>query len=74
MNTFLIDYSNNIEYYKPPFQILSELEKEILFQNKPPKIVYIEYKDGGDCVFHFNRMYLLGDHRIIEYRFNGTFS
>lgn len=74
IDTFLIDYCNNIDYYKPPFEILSELEKLILFENDPDETILISYKNGGDIIFNKERIYTSGPLRIVEYKFSGTIS
>jgi len=74
LDTFLIDYTNNLDYYKPPFGIMAELEKEILFDNNPKKIISIEYKEDGYIQFELGRMYPLGDLRVVEYSYVGTAS
>jgi hypothetical protein len=71
---FFYYYSNNLDYYAPPFKILAELENKILFENNPEKCIIIPYKEFGDIIFDFEGIRLSGDLRIVMYRFSGSLS
>lgn len=72
LQEFLSNYTNNLDYYKPPFKILAELEEKILFENNPEEFISIDYKDWGEILFGLNRIYEHDDLRIVEYSYIGS--
>ena len=68
---FLDDYRAHYDVYQSPFKILQLLEDKIKFENNPPKIILIPYKDDGDIIFHLVGIRIENDIRIVEYCENG---
>ena len=71
---FLSNYQNDKEYYSPPFKILKELEDVILFQYKPERCAFINYKDDGYAIFDLESEKIENGVRVITYAFNGFIS
>lgn len=67
---FFSSYGNNLEYYKAPWKILSELEEQIKFVNNPEHALFVSYKEGGEVIFTLKEMYIEGDLRVVVYEFD----
>lgn len=51
---FIENFERNTDsFYRSPFGILAELEKQILFAKELPPIILIPYKNFGDAIFEF---------------------
>lgn len=75
IDEFFENYNNNQDYYKSPFAILAELEKQIMFENNPPKHILIDYKPDGSIIFELIKVYeTFPNLRIVAYSYNGSVS
>lgn len=74
IDDFLSAYRNNSEYYSPPFKILRELEKVIVFEDSPEPCALIDYKTDGCVIFDLEGIKVENGVRIITYSFNGFVS
>lgn len=75
LEEFLKSYTNNIEFYRSPYQILEDLESQIKFVNDPPETLLITYKDEGDIIFDLVGVSLSSrDVRIVEYQYSTSIS
>ena len=72
IDDFFNDYTNNLDYYSPPYKILAELEEVILFQNEPEPNILISYKDWGNIIFDLVGIRELGYLRIVDYKYSGV--
>ena len=71
---FLLDYDNTVEYYKAPFEILKDLEGAIMYENKPPETIWIDYKEDGSIIFELIGVRIEGEKRVVSYSFEGSIS
>jgi hypothetical protein len=68
-DVFFSAYSNNLDCYASPFQILADLETQIKFENNPEKTVLCAYKEDGDVIFDLIDIREENGLRIVEYEF-----
>lgn len=61
-------------YYTSAHQILADLEKEIIFKQHPEKTILIPYKEWGDCIFIFDRIYREEGNVFIVYNYDTSVS
>lgn len=73
IDDFFREYTNKSEPYKPPFQILSELEDKIKFMDEPPLHILIDYKFDGSLIFELVDVFIEdgNDMRCVAYVYNG---
>ena len=74
IDIFFKYYQNNLDYYFTPFRILYELEKEIMFQNNPPEMIFIPYKPNGDIIFGLVEIKEEDELRIVTYEYQSSAS
>jgi len=74
LDYYFNEYRCHSDYYESPFSVLNELEKEIKYLNDPPEVTMISYKPGGDIIFRLERIYQIGDIRIVEYSYDTSIS
>ncbi len=74
LDDFLMEYGNNLEYYAPPFKILADLEKEIMFENNPEQTILVPYKPDGDIIFRLVGIEEEGGLRIVRYEYDSSIS
>lgn len=68
---FFESYQNNLEYYKSPWKVLSDLEDKLKFENHPAAVIPIDYKDDGCVLFNLKTVQREKGSgvRIVEYEF-----
>ena len=75
LNKFLEQMASRDDYYRMPFEILADLQKQIKYAEVPEKIILIEYKNFGDCIFEFVKKYTNSQNQtFFVYEFNSTVS
>lgn len=65
---------NRDVYYKSPFAILAELEKEVESQEHPEPTILIPYKEVGNVIFELQNFHYEGGVKVATYSFNSTIS
>lgn len=66
--------TNKDTYYISTHEILSLLEKEVMFSDKIIETILIPYKPDGDCIFTFSHLIKEGRDTFIVYKFDTTVS
>lgn len=74
LDEFLNSYTNNLDYYQSPFAILADLEAQVKYENNPPECITVSYKEDGDIIFNFVRMYEGCGVRYVQYEYTGSAS
>lgn len=74
LQEFFDSYKNNLDYYASPFQILSDLEDKVKFENNPEPHILVPYKEYGDVIFQLDNIVEEGGVRIVNYIFSSFIS
>jgi hypothetical protein len=70
LQEFLDRYLYNLDYSASPWQVIANLEKEVLFENAPEECYLITCKGETDAVFQLIEIKEEGDLRIVVFVFD----
>jgi len=74
IDDFFNAYGNNFDYYRSPFEILADLEKEVKFLNEFESCYLISYKPEGECIFDFIDVKEIDRIRVVTFKYMGSVS